>query len=619
MSVLNHKIATAFPGRAVRKDLVGKIKGGQVVPTYVLEYLLGQYCASEDEATVAAGLETVRGILQQHFVSRSESELWKANIKEAGGLRIIDKVQVYLNDKKDQYEAIFSNLNLSKVPIPSDIVRDNPRLLVSGVWCLIDVEYSNVGEGDARIPWVIQTLKPIQTAKINMDEYFAARSEFTTDEWIDLLVQSLGFEPSHFSRRQKFIQLLRLVPFIERNYNLIELGPKGTGKSHVYSEFSPDGMLISGGEITVAKLFVNNSSGKLGLVAFWNVVAFDEFAGRTKTSPKALVDILKNYMANRSFSRGVETITAEASMVFVGNTDNTVAHMLENDHLFSALPSNYIDSAFLDRIHCYLPGWESDMIRKEMFTKGFGLVVDFFAGVLKSLRDQDLSHIIQDNFQISNSITTRDTDGVKKTFSGLFKLIYPNGQATQDEVEELLQISMEGRKRVKDQLYRLDPTISEVNFTYSDSSGSSREVLCQEQIDYPEKYKMRPTLVPDELEEVASSASPMNAEELIQLLTGKESISLVAPELKSEADFSAISSLIEGLSEASDSSALSFSIVTNLEEDEVSQERQIDSLDQISDRANSGGVGFSYSFDAVSGDRTRVLADGLEVWSGPLR
>jgi ATP-dependent Lon protease len=618
MSELNHKIATAFPGRAVRKDLVGKIKGGQVVPTYVLEYLLGQYCASEDEATVNAGIETVRGILQQHFVSRSESELWKANIKESGGLRIIDKISVYLNDKKDQYEAVFSNLMLAKVPIPSSIVLENPRLLVSGVWCLIDVEYSNVGEGDARIPWVIQSLKPIQTAKIDMDEYFAARSSFTTDEWIDLLIQSLGFEPEHFSRRQKFMQLLRLVPFIERNYNLIELGPKGTGKSHVYSEFSPDGMLISGGEITVAKLFVNNASGKLGLVAFWNVVAFDEFAGRTKTSPKALVDIMKNYMANRSFSRGVETITAEASMVFVGNTDNTVSHMLENDHLFSALPSNYIDSAFLDRIHCYLPGWESDMIRREMFTSGFGLVVDFFAGVLKALRDQDLSHLIQDHFRVSSSITTRDTDGVKKTFSGLFKLIFPNGQATQDEIEELLQISMEGRKRVKDQLYRLDPTISQVEFTYSDASGTTREVLCQEEIEYPDLYKMRPTAVVEELPPTPNQASPMNAEELVQLLSGKSEVFMSAPSMKSDSEFGVLTSLIEGLAESSGDRSLNFELLTNLEEDPAVQENQIDSLDQISDGFSSRGVAFSYSFESVPGNQAKVLGDGVHLWSGPL-
>lgn len=618
MSELNHKIASAFPGRAVRKDLVGKIKGGQVVPTYVLEYLLGQYCASEDEATVTAGIETVRGILQQHFVSRSESELWKANIKESGGLRIIDKISVYLNDKKDQYEAVFSNLMLAKVPIPSSIVLENPRLLVSGVWCLIDVEYSNVGEGDARIPWVIQSLKPIQTAKIDMDEYFAARSSFTTDEWIDLLIQSLGFEPKHFSRRQKFMQLLRLVPFIERNYNLIELGPKGTGKSHVYSEFSPDGMLISGGEITVAKLFVNNASGKLGLVAYWNVVAFDEFAGRTKTSPKALVDIMKNYMANRSFSRGVETITAEASMVFVGNTDNTVAHMLENDHLFSALPSNYIDSAFLDRIHCYLPGWESDMIRREMFTTGFGLVVDFFAGVLKALRDQDLSHLIQDHFRVSSSITTRDTDGVKKTFSGLFKLIFPNGQATQNEIEELLQISMEGRKRVKDQLYRLDPTISHVEFTYSDSSGAMREVLCQEETEYPDLYKLRPTASVEELPPVPNQVSPMNAEELVQLLSGKSEVSMSAPSMKSESEFSVLTSLVEGLAESLADRSLSFELLTNLEEDPAVQENQIDSLDQISDRFSARGVSFSYSFETVSGNQVSVIADGSKIWSGPL-
>jgi ATP-dependent Lon protease len=616
MTDLNHKIATVFAGRAVRKDLVGQIKGGQVVPTYVLEYLLGQYCASEDQATVDAGLETVRGILQQHFVSRSESELWKANIKEAGGLRIIDKVQVYLNDKKDQYEAIFSNLNLSKVPIPSEIVRENPRLLVSGVWCLIDLEYANVGEGDARIPWVIQSLKPIQTSSIDIEDYFLARGQFSTEEWIDLLIQSLGFEPQHFTRRQKFIQLLRLVPFIERNYNMIELGPKGTGKSHVYSEFSPDGMLISGGEISVAKLFVNNSNGKLGLVAYWNVVAFDEFAGRNKSSPKSLVDIMKNYMANRSFSRGVETITAEASMVFVGNTDNTVQHMLEHEHLFAALPPNYIDSAFLDRIHCYVPGWESEMIRREMFTAGFGLVVDFFAGVLKSLRDQDLSHLIKEHFKLSNSLTTRDSDGIKKTFSGLFKLLYPNGQATQDEIEELLQLSMEGRKRVKDQLMRLDPTITGVDFTYSDSYEVTHEVVCKEQVDFPEKYVMRP------IETLGGTRNaengPVSAELIMHLVKGADQISMIAPVMRGVSDFEVISSLGEAISSTLEGRRVTFSLATNLEEDELLQELQIDSFDEVTVRLQAQGIEFEYSFENVSGPRVRIFADGLEVWSGTL-
>lgn len=614
MDALNQKIAVVFAGRAVRKDLVGQIKGGQVVPTYVLEYLLGQYCASDDDATVQAGLETVRGILQQHFVSRSEAELWKANIKEAGGLRIIDKIQVYLNDKKDQYEAIFSNLNLTKVPISSDIVRENPRLLVSGVWCLIDIEYSNVGEGDARVPWTIQSLKPIQTSKINMEEYFQARAQFTTDEWIDLLIQSLGFEPSLFSRRQKFIQLIRLIPFIERNYNLIELGPKGTGKSHVYSEFSPDGMLISGGEITAAKLFVNNSNGRLGLVAYWNVVAFDEFAGKSKTTPKALVDIMKNYMANKSFSRGVETISAEASMVFVGNTDNTVAHMLEHDHLFSALPANYIDSAFLDRIHCYIPGWESDMIRREMFSNGFGLVVDFFAGVLKSLRDQDLSYLIGEHFNLSSSITTRDSDGIRRTFSGLFKLVYPNGEAREDEIEELLQIAIEGRRRVKDQLLRLDPTITEVEFTYTDSDSVTHEVLCEEQIQYPDYYRMRPT--PEESNPEPPAVNDYDANAIAELVSGASEINIQVATLQDQKSFMRLGALLVRMCESMESDPREITLMTALASEVEKQEFQIDNLDFLVNEIEALGSSLSYEFDSVQTGQIKLTADGKELWVG---
>jgi ATP-dependent Lon protease len=397
---------------------------------------------------------------------------------------------------------------------------------------------------------------------------------------------------------------------------MIELGPKGTGKSHIYSEFSPDGMLISGGDISVAKLFVNNSNGKLGLVAYWNVVAFDEFAGRNKTSPKSLVDIMKNYMANRSFSRGVESITAEASMVFVGNTDNTVQHMLEHEHLFAALPPNYIDSAFLDRVHCYVPGWESDMIRREMFTSGFGLVVDFFAGVLKSLRDQDLSHLINDHFTLSSSLTTRDADGVKKTFSGLFKLLYPNGQATQDEIEELLQVSMEGRKRVKDQLMRLDPTITEVDFTYSDSHGATHEVVCKEEVDFPERYKMRP--VDDSQASGNGGKSPFSAELIMHLVKGADEISIIAPVMQAGTDFSLISSLGEAISSSLDGESVKLSIVSNLEDDELLQELQIDAFDEASVRFQAQGIEFHYSFENVSGSEVRIFADGLEVWNGPL-
>ena len=276
---------------------------------------------------------------------------------------------------------------------------------------------------------------------------------FTTDEWIDLLFQTVGFNPEMFGRRSKLLQLMRLIPFVERNYNLIELGPKGTGKSHIFSEFSPHGILISGGEVTVPKLFVNNASGKIGLVGYWDVVAFDEFAGRQKRVDKALVDIMKNYMANKSFSRGVETLGAEASMVFVGNTQHTVPYMLKHSDLFEELPEKYYDSAFIDRLHTYLPGWEIDVIRGEMFSAGYGFVVDYLAEILRHMRNDDFSNRYQELFTLSSDISTRDRDGVNKTFSGLMKLLFPAGGATEEEIGEMLQLAMEGRKRVKDQLH----------------------------------------------------------------------------------------------------------------------------------------------------------------------
>ncbi|WP_395153568.1 BREX system Lon protease-like protein BrxL, partial [Ilumatobacter sp.] len=303
---LDRKINEHFAGAVVRKDLVKAVKGNAIVPSYVLEYLLGQYAASDDEATIQAGIETVRNILAEHYVNRNESELVKSKIKERGRYRIIDKVSVTLNEKDDVYQATFANLGISGVVVDSPTVSAHQKLLVGGVWCLCDVEYFHTE--DVRVsPWLLGSLKPIQMSNFDYDAYLSARAEFTSDEWIDLLIQSIGFDPEMFGRRAKLLQLVRLIPFVERNYNLVELGPKGTGKSHIYSEFSPHGMLISGGEVTVPKLFVNNANGRLGLVGYWDVVAFDEFAGKKKRTDKAIVDIMKNYMANKSFSRGVET------------------------------------------------------------------------------------------------------------------------------------------------------------------------------------------------------------------------------------------------------------------------------------------------------------------------
>jgi len=471
----------------VRKDLVKTVKGNAIVPSYVLEYLLGQYCATNDEATIQSGIETVKEILRKHYVHRNETGLVRSTIKEKGRHKVIDRISVALNDKDDVYEAEFANLGIKKVLIDASTVKAHSKLLVGGVWCIADIEYAFTEDKDAS-PWILASLKPIQMSHFDFDGYVAARKQFSTEEWIDLLIQSIGFNPDLFGQRNKLSQLVRLIPFCERNYNLIELGPKGTGKSHIYSEFSPHGMLISGGEVTVPKLFVHNGTGKLGLVGYWDVVAFDEFAGKQKRVDKALVDIMKNYMANKSFSRGVETLGAEASMVFVGNTDHTVPYMLKHSDLFDPLPEKFHDSAFLDRIHCYIPGWEVDVIRGEMFSSGYGFVVDYLAEILRSLRNHDYSDRYKAHFSLSEEISTRDRDGINKTFSGLMKILHPDGEATKSEVEDVLRCAIEGRKRVKDQLLRIDTTYPAVRFAYQTADGQEHLVKTLEEEEFPSYY-----------------------------------------------------------------------------------------------------------------------------------
>lgn len=487
---LNEKINREFVGAVVRKDLVKTVKGNAIVPSYVLEYLLGQYCATDDEATIQSGIESVKEILKKHYVHRSEAGLVRSNIREKGRYKVIDKVSVELNVKTDAYEATFSNLGIKNVLIESDVIKKHPKMLVSGVWCIVTLEYI-YSEDKTASPWVLANIKPIQLSTFDMEHFLEGRKKFTKDEWIDVLMQSIGFNPEKFGLRNKLLQLIRLIPYCERNYNLIELGPKGTGKSHIYTEFSPHGILISGGEVTVAKLFVNNSSGKLGLVGYWDCVAFDEFAGKKKKVDKAIVDIMKNYMANKSFSRGIETLGAEASMVFIGNTKHNVPYMLKHNDLFDELPEKYHDSAFLDRLHFYIPGWEVDIIRGEMFSDGYGFVVDYIAEVLKHLRNEDYSNYYQQYFTLSKDISTRDRDGIHKTFSGLMKILYPSGEATKEEIEELLRFSIEGRKRVKDQLLRLDSTYATADFSYQENGGSWKKVYTLEEKEYPKYYYAR--------------------------------------------------------------------------------------------------------------------------------
>jgi len=489
MNTIDQKINEHFQGLVVRKDLVKTVKGNAIVPSYVLEYLLGQYCATSDETSIQTGIETVKEILRKHYVHRNESGLIKSVVKEKGRHKVIDKISVALNDKTDAYEASFANLGIKKVLVDSGTIKKHPKLLVSGVWCIADLEYMFADKQSAS-PWVMSSLKPIQLSHFDFDGYLNARKQFQTDEWIDLLVQSIGFNPEMLGRRSKFLQLLRLVPYCERNYNLIELGPKGTGKSHIYSEFSPHGILISGGEVTVPKLFVNNATGKIGLVGYWDTVAFDEFAGKNKRVNMALVDIMKNYMANKSFSRGIESIGAEASMVFVGNTQHTLPYMLKHTDLFDELPEKYYDSAFLDRLHFYIPGWEVDIIRGEMFSDGYGFVVDYLAEILRTFRNHDYSQRYSEYFELLSDISTRDRDGINKTFSGLMKVLFPHGEATEKEIEEVLRFAIEGRKRIKMQLMRIDPTYARVRFGYTKlDDGKAHIVRTLEEKEYPQYFE----------------------------------------------------------------------------------------------------------------------------------
>lgn len=659
MSELDVKINQHFSGLVVRKDLVKAVKGNAIVPSYVLEYLLGQYCATDDEATIQTGIDRVKDILRQHYVHRNEAGLVRSTIKEKGRHKVIDRISVELNEKSDAYEAEFANLGIKKVVIDSATVKAHPKLLVGGVWCIADLEYLFTEDKNAT-PWILSTIKPIQLSHFDFNGYLAARKHFSTEEWIDLLIQSVGFNPQMFGKRNKMSQLVRLIPFCERNYNLIELGPKGTGKSHIYSEFSPHGILISGGEVTVPKLFVNNSSGKLGLVGYWDTVAFDEFAGKQKKVDKALVDIMKNYMANKSFSRGVETLGAEASMVFVGNTDHTVPYMLKHSDLFDPLPEKFHDSAFLDRVHHYIPGWEVDVIRGEMFSDGYGFVVDYIAEILKSLRSHDFSDRYKGKFRLSDEISTRDRDGINKTFSGLMKILYPEGEAADAEVEEVLRIAIEGRKRVKDQLLRIDSTYPAVRFSYFSKDGKEHLVTTLEEQEYPSAYHRQTppsvaTLSTGEasLQPLASSLPPKSASSSPEAapsrpaleeshlvfqenqrgvnfdrlfgpyLSGATQISVTDPYLRMFHQQRNLMEFLETISKVND---LGHEVAVHVltAEDEFGADKQVDNFQKMADACASIGIKFTWEFDQSGKKHDRdittdtgwkiVLSRGLDIF-----
>lgn len=627
MNELDQKINTHFPGLVVRKDLVKTVKGNAIVPSYVLEYLLGQYCATSDDDTIQTGIETVKEILRKHYVHRNEAGLVRSTIKEKGRYKVIDKVSVDLNDKANVYEATFENLGLKKVLIDSGTIKKHPKLLVGGVWCICELEYDFTEDQNAS-PWILSSLKPIQLSHFDYESYIEARKQFTTEEWIDVLLQSIGLNPEVFGRRSKLIQLVRLIPFCERNYNLLELGPKGTGKSHIYSEFSPHATLVSGGEATLAKLFINNTTGKIGLVGYWDVVAMDEFAGSNKKPDIKLIDTLKNYMANKSFNRGTGPQGAEASMVYIGNTSHNVAFMLKHENLFMDLPETYRNSdgqAILDRMHWFLPGWEMENLRSEMFSDGYGFVVDYLAEVLRALRNHDYSDRYQEHFSLSSDISTRDRDGINKTFSGLMKILFPQGGASKEEIEELLRFAIEGRKRVKDQLMRIDSTYGNVRFSYLDSSGESHLVTTLEEREYPHYYHK--TVADGEnaktpefgLDEVSTASKESPSTKEIELkekhLTFQENQkgisfdTLLGPYLKGAAKITVtdpyirlyyqIRNFMEFLETAVKQKAQEDEVAVHLitTEDEFKSEQQQEYFEKIRESSSTIGISFTWQFD----------------------
>jgi ATP-dependent Lon protease len=459
-----------FAGRVVRKDLTKLVKEGANVPVYVLEYLLGMYCASDDETVIRDGLEKVKSILAQNFVRPDEAEKVKSKIRELGNYKVIDKVTVRLNEKRDVYLAHLSNLGVKSIEISSGTVKKFEKLLAGGIWCIVSLAYY-YEENQKGSPFAITELKPIQLPNMDMEELFEGRRSFSENQWLDVLMRSTGMEPTVLDERVKWHLLARMIPFVENNFNLCELGPRGTGKSHIYKEISPNSILVSGGQTTVANLFYNMSNGKVGLVGLWDVVAFDEVAG-ISFKDKDGIQIMKDFMASGSFTRGRHPINADASMVFVGNINQAVDILVKTGHLFAPFPEVMIDSAFFDRFHSYIPGWEIPKMRPEFFTNQYGFVVDYLAEYLREMRKRNFSDAITRYFKLGNNLNQRDTIAVRRTVSGLLKLLYPTGDFDKDAVRKCLQYALETRRRVKEQLKKIGGMeFYDVHFSYIDNES----------------------------------------------------------------------------------------------------------------------------------------------------
>ncbi len=622
---LQDKIMDAFQGKVVRKDLAFQVKGNLPVPTYVLEYLLGQYCASDDEQIIEEGLEKVKSVIRNNYVNRADAEIVKGKIHEAGKYRVIDKVSVSLNERMDCYVASFANLGLAGIPIATNYVTANEKLLSgNGVWCIVTIGY--IPGEDVRMHWEIQTLKPIQISNVNINDYIAQRSKFTTGEWMDFLVHTIGLNPEKLNRREKFIVLARLMPHIENNFNFIELGPKGTGKSHVFQELSPYGVLVSGGDVTSARLFVKMSGNKeiLGLVGYWDVVAWDEFEQQKgKSVDPVLIDTMQNYLANKSFNRGGNPHEASASISFVGNTKHTVEYMLEHSHLFESIPTAFIKGAFLDRIHLYNPGWEVKMLKKDSFSTGYGLITDYIAAVLHELRGIDRSGELKKFVKFDASLSERDHLAIRKTFSGMMKLLYPDGVYSDVEALEIIDFAAECRKRVKDQLYIIDETfcaeparfeyqvlqngqqhsvrtLEELNNLNAEDEGREREDgLQRERIGIEKKVKREPAPeLASSVKSIRLNQKGVSYESLFgdYLKTARKIIvvDLFIRHPYQVANFMEFVQCARRCSEHAEELVIHLS--TQNDEDKIPE--MIDIFDDIKDDLSEHGIEFSYDFNA---------------------
>lgn len=457
-----------FAGRVVRKDLTKLIKEGANVPVYVLEYLLGMYCASDDPEIIEQGLRNVKTVLAENYVRPDEAEKVKSLVRERCSYKVIDRVTVKLNERKDKYEASFSNLGIKDAEISAGIVKEYEKLLVGGIWVIATLSYY-FEEGQTSSPFGVSLLKPIQMPNMNMDELFNGRAALSTDQWRESLIRSIGMEPASLKEDVQWHLLARMVPFVENNYNVCELGPRGTGKSHIYKECSPNSILVSGGQTTVANLFYNMSSRRIGLVGLWDVVAFDEVAG-ISFKDKDGVQIMKDYMASGSFARGREQMEASASMVFVGNINQSVESLVKTSHLLAPFPEAMIDSAFFDRFHAYIPGWEIPKMRPEFFTNRYGLIVDYLAEFFREMRKRSFADAMEKYFKLGNNLNQRDVIAVRKTVSGLMKLLYPHGQFNKEDVRQCLEYALQVRRRVKEQLKKIGGMeFYDVHFSYIDN------------------------------------------------------------------------------------------------------------------------------------------------------